>query len=378
MDTGSNMSFSQLNMTFDDLENEAYSDRSFGYFWTTIVEEVVRHVCVSKSFPPQSWGFPGYGPYEQEWAEADIIQLADWVINNRIHSSKQHLTIIFKVKDRSVLSVFRLLVQPVTWAMKDKRKNSIDANAVRLIKEVLKDDFGIVLKVTTPIADPAFEPTVLQLMNLLKQVPQHWTAPASLTRRGTPRVNLPAVFKKPELKVICSEIAQMVPLPASNQMWRAVQNVLPVRVGTQAVQRTESGIEQISKDGDLSEREEEIAKIASKQGVVALDSEDSLEKLGLGGLDKPIIEAIKAFRGSLSGEEEVAMKVVLHHEFSDLPLTLKAQALEVGNAEEIGLILKGLVSKSKKIAIDFSLNDKEMNQVTIMVGKTLLRDGEIW
>jgi len=372
------MSFSQLNMTFDDLENEAYSERSFGYFWTTIVEEVVKHVCVSKSFPPQSWGFPGYGPNEQEWAEADLIQLADWVINNRISSSNQHVTIISKVKDRSVLSVFRLLVQAVTWAIKDKRKNSVDANAVRLIKEILKDDFGIVLKATMPISDPAFEPTVDSLVNLLKQVPQHWTHTTALTRRGTPRVNLPPVFKKPELNVICSDIAQMVPLPASNQIWRAVQSILPVRVGTQAVQRTESGIEQISKVGDISEREEEITKIASKQGVVDPDSEDSLAKLGLGGLAKPIIEAINAFRGSLSGQEEVAMKVVLHPEFSHLPLTLKAQALEVDKAEEIELVLKGLVSKSKKIAIDFSLNDQEMNEVTIMVGKTLLRDGEIW
>jgi hypothetical protein len=378
MDAGSNMSFSQLNMTYDDLENEAYSDRSFGYFWTTMVEEVVRHVCVSKSFPPQSWGFPGYGPNEQEWAEADLIQLADWVINNRITSTNQHLTIISKVKDRSVSSVFRLLVQGVTWAVKDKRKNSVDANAVRLIKEILKDDFGITLKVTMPVSDPAFEPTVSVLVNLLKGVPQHWAHTASMTRRGTPRVNLPPVFKKTELKGVCSDIAKMVPLPASNQIWRAIQQVLPVRVGTQAVQRTESGIEQISKVGDLSEREEEITKIASKQGVVTLDSDDSLEKLGLGSLDKPIIEAINAFRSSLSGEEEVAMKVVMHPEFSHLPLMIKAQALEVDKAEEIELILKGLVSKSKKIAIDFSLNDKEMNEVTIMVGKSLLRDGEIW
>ena len=371
------MSSLQLTMTFEELENEAFSERPFGYFWTTIVEEVVKHVCVSKSFPPQSWGFPGYGPSEQGWAEADLLQLSDWVINNRIAISNQHLTILFKVKDRSVESVFRLLVQPITWAINDKRKNSVDANAVRLIKEILKEDLGIVLKVTTSPSDPSFESTVANLIDLFKKVPQHWDHSNALTRRGTPRVNLPPVFRKSELRVVCDEIAAMSPRPSSNQIWRAIQRVLPARKGTQADQKIESGTEQISHEGDISEREE-ITKISSDQ-IGDSQIPDLAMEIGAGdGLDDSLVQAARAFREVLTGEEEVAMKVVLHPEFSHLPLQQKAQALEVSNAVEIEKILKSLMSKSKKIANDFELNDEEMNEITVFIGKALMRDGEIW
>lgn len=100
------------------------------------------------------------------------------------------------MKDRDVASIFRLLVQPVTWAIKDKRLNSVDGNAVRLIKEILKDEHGIVLKMTTPTSDPTFETTIDKLVVELKKVPQHWDHSSPLTRRGTPRKNLPPVFRK--------------------------------------------------------------------------------------------------------------------------------------------------------------------------------------
>lgn len=371
------MSSPQITMTFVDLESEAYSERPFGYFWTTIIEEVVKHVCMTKSFPPQSWGFPGYGPTEQSWAEADLIQLADWVIKNRVAPSNQHLTILFQVKDSSVESVFRLLVQPVTWAINDRRKNSVDANAVRLIKEILKEDFGITLKVTTSPSDPSFESTVTNLVALLKKVPQHWDHSNALTRRGTPRVNLPPVFRKPELRTVCEEIASMNPRPSSNQVWRAIQGVLPARKGTQADQKLESGTEQISHRGDISEREE-ITKIASEHIGDSQVSDSALEIGSEDGLNVELIQAATVFRQILTGEEEVAMKVVLHPEFSHLPLQQKAQALEVSNAGEIEKILKSLMSKSKKIASDFELDSEEMNQITVFIGRALMRDGEIW
>ena len=113
------MKNSHQNMTFEEIENEASSENSFGYFWTTLVEDVVAYVCKNKSFPPQSWGYSGHGQSELEWSEADLIELADWVIHEKIKKHNQHLTILYQVKDRDVASIFRLLVQPVTWAIKD-------------------------------------------------------------------------------------------------------------------------------------------------------------------------------------------------------------------------------------------------------------------
>ena len=371
------MKNSHQNMTFEEIENEASSENSFGYFWTTLVEDVVAYVCKNKSFPPQSWGYSGHGQSELEWSEADLIELADWVIHEKIKKHNQHLTILYQVKDRDVASIFRLLVQPVTWAIKDKRLNSVDGNAVRLIKEILKDEHDIVLKMTTPTSDPTFETTIDKLVVELKKVPQHWDHSSSLTRRGTPRKNLPPVFRKTELGQICDQIVGMKPIPASNQIWRAVQSVLPAREGTQAGQKKLAGAEYLLSLTQM-DSDDPFTKIASEHIGDSQVSDSALEIGSEDGLNVELIQAATVFRQILTGEEEVAMKVVLHPEFSHLPLQQKAQALEVTNAGEIEKILKSLMSKSKKIASDFELDSEEMNQITVFSGRALMRDGEIW
>ena len=370
-------------MTFQDLELEAHGSKSFGYFWTTLVEEVVVHVCKNKSFPPQGWGYPGYGPSGQDWGEADLIELADFVIQEGIKKSNQHLTILYQIKDQNVESIFRLLIQPVTWAIMGKRQNSVDENAVRLIKEILKDEFGFVPKATTSTSDPSFDQTVTKMVGVLKDVPQHWTHTAPLTRRGTPRKNLPPVFKKDELKPFCDFVVQLIPLPSSNQIWRAVQKVLPARPGTQAAQNLIAGAERISPNQDLSEFQDLsedliLTKIASNQGEE--------EILGLNLRDDPhetelraeLVEAYNAFRKNLTGEEEEAIMVIMNPEFTYLPQSLKAEAFGVVDLNSITPFLTSLKEKSKALATDYELSEEDCNELLIQVAKSIEQDRNIW
>jgi hypothetical protein len=371
------MLINSTGMTFQDLELEAHGSKSFGYFWTTLVEEVVVHVCKNKSFPPQGWGYPGYGPSEQNWGEADLIELADFVIQEGIKKSNQHLTILYQIKDQNVESIFRLLIQPVTWAIMGKRQNSVDENAVRLIKEILKDEFSFVPKATTSASDPSFDQTVTKMVGVLKDVPQHWTHTAPLTRRGTPRKNLPPVFKKDELRPFCDFVAQLTPLPSSNQIWRAVQNVLPAKQGTQAAQKLIAGSERISPNQDLSE-DPVLTKIASNQ----------VEEGNLGSnlrhdpretdLRADLVEAYTAFKKNLTGEEEETIMVIMNPEFTHLPQSLKAEALGVVDLNSITPSLVSLKEKSKALATDYELNEEDCNELLIHVAKSIELDRNIW
>jgi hypothetical protein len=371
------MKSSQLGFTFEDVEIETNSEKSFGYFWTTLVEEVVKYVCKNKSFPPQSWGYSGHGQSELEWFEADLIELADWVIHEKIKKSNQHLTILYQVKDREVASIFRLLVQPVIWAIKDKRLNSVDGNAVRLIKEILKDEHEIVLKMTTSTSDPSFEQTIQELVNELKKVPQHWDHSSPLTRRGTPRKNLPPVFRKAELGQFCGYIAGMKPLPASNQIWKAVQSVLPEREGTQAGQKKTAGAEHLLSLGQI-ESEDPFTKIASKQherdmSSVSLDDYGQESELhqGLGVI-------AEEFRKRLTADEERVMLAIMHPDFPHLPQAVKAEALGVNDVNSQKAILNSLKEKSQSIGSEFNLSEEKCNQALIMVAKAIAHDTEVW
>jgi hypothetical protein len=369
------MKSSYHEFTFEDVEIETNSDKSFGYFWTTLVEDVVAHVCRSKSFPPQSWGYPGHGQSELEWSEADLIELADWVIHEKIKRSNQHLTIFYQVKDRDVASIFRLLVQPVIWAIKDKRLNSVDGNAVRLVKEILKDEHGIVLKMTTPTSDPSFGSTVDKLVHELKKVPQHWSHTSPLTRRGTPRKNLPPVFRKAELEQLCRQITEMSPIPASNQIWRAFQTVLPAREGTQAGQKKVAGTEHLLSLSQM-EAEDPFTKIASEH------DERNISPSAPYGQDaepdQELMLAAEEFRRRLTAEEEKVMLVIMHPDFMHLPQAVKAEALGVDDLISQKKILNSLKEKSQILGSEFNLSDDKCNQTLIMVANGISRDYEVW
>lgn len=371
------MLINSTGMTFQDLELEAKSTKSFGYFWTTLVEEVVVYVCKNKSFPPQGWGYPGYGSSEQDWAEADLIELADFVIHEGIKKSNQHLTILYQIKDLKVESIFRLLIQPVTWAIMGKRQNSVDENAVRMVKEILKDEFNFVLKSTTPSSDPTFDQTIAKMVGVLKDVPQNWSHTAPLTRRGTPRKNLPPVFRKYELRPFCDFVTQMSPLPSSNQIWRAVQSVLPVRAGTQASQKMVAGSEQISRIQDLSE-DASLTKIASTESRESNPGASSGTYLGVGELGAHLLGAFNEFRGNLTGEEEETIMVIMNPEFNHLPQSLKAEALGVRDLNSIKPALNSLKEKSRTIAIDFDLSEEDCNELLMQVARTIALDRNIW
>ena len=368
---------SKLSMTFEEIESEASSEKSFGYFWTTLVEEVVAHVCQNKSFPPQSWGYSGHGQSELEWSEADIIELADWVINEKIKKHNQHLTILYQVKDREVESIFRLLIQPVTWAIKDKRLNSVDGNAVRLIKEILKDEYGVVLKMTTPTSDPTFDTTIENLVVELKKVPQHWDHSSPLTRRGTPRKNLPPVFRKTELGHVCGQIVGMKPMPASNQIWRAVQSVLPAREGTQAGQRKVAGAEHLLNLREM-ESEDPFTKIASEQDERNANPGESEDYGQVWESDQRLMLVAEEIRKRLTADEERVMLVIMHPDFTHLPQAVKAEALGAVDLMSQKTILNSLKEKSQEIGTEFNLTDEACNTALKMVANAISRDNEVW
>lgn len=369
------MKSGHFDFTFEDIEEESNSEKSFGYFWTTLVEDVVTYVCKSKSLPPQSWGYPGHGQSGLDWSEADLIELADWVIHEKIKRTNQHLTILYQVKDRDVASIFRLLVQPVFWAIKDKRFNSVDGNAVRLVKEILKDQHGIVLKLTTPISDPSFESTIDTMVHELKKVPQHWSHTTPLTRRGTPRKNLPPVFRKAELEQLCRHIKDMNPIPASNQLWRAFQTVLPAREGTQAGQKKVAGTERLLSLSQM-EAEDPFTKIASEhveRNISHIESygQDSEP-------DQELILAAVEFRRRLTAEEEQVMLVIMHPDFMHLPQAVKAEALGADDLNSQKRILNSLKAKSQALGSEFNLTDEKCNQTLILVANAISRDYEAW
>ena len=371
------MKNSQQSMTYEEIEAEAHSEKSFGYFWTTLVEEVVAYVCKNKSFPPQSWGYSGHGNSELEWSEADLIELADWVIHEKIKKHNQHLTILYQVKDREVASIFRLLVQPVTWAIKDKRLNSVDGNAVRLIKEILKDDHDVVLKLTTPTSDPTFDMTIDKLVVELKKVPQHWDHSSRLTRRGTPRKNLPPVFRKTELEPLCGLIVGMTPIPASNQIWRAIQAVLPAREGTQAGQKKVAGAEHLLSLSQM-EHEDPFTKIASEQDERNLRVEASDDE-GHGSESEHRLSLVtQEFRKRLTAEEERVMLVIMHPDFTHLPQAVQAEALGSIDLSSQKTILNSLKEKSQALGKEFNLSDENCNTVIRMVASEISRDNAVW
>lgn len=372
------MKNSHQNMTFEEIENEASSENSFGYFWTTLVEGVVAYVCKNKSFPPQSWGYSGHGQSELEWSEADLIELADWVIHEKIKKHNQHLTILYQVKDRDVASIFRLLVQPVTWAIKDKRLNSVDGNAVRLIKEILKDEHDIVLKMTTPTSDPTFETTIDKLVVELKKVPQHWDYSSPLTRRGTPRKNLPPVFRKTELGQICDQIVGMKPIPASNQIWRAVQSVLPAHEGTQAGQKKGAGAEHLLSLIQMESDDDPFTKIASEQDKRNANL-GGADDYGQGSeSDHRLRLVAEEFRKRLTADEERVMLLIMHPDFTHLPQAVKAEALGAVDLMSQKAILNSLKEKSQAIGTEFNLTDENCNTALKLAANAISRESEVW
>lgn len=353
--------------TFEDLESEAYSTRSIGYCWTSVIEEAVKSTLKSKKYPPDGWGYPGYGPSGLEWGEDAIAEITDWIVENKFKIKNEHYSALAKNVDRTVDGVYGLILRTVAWAVQDRRKNSIDGNAVRLIKEILKDEHEIVLKAVMSEADANYETIVKNLTQEMKKVPQNWSNVAELTKRGTPRKNLPVVFKKADLSPVCAVIAQMDPLPASNQIWRSIQNVLPAREGTQAGNRLDAGKENLAKDESFwtKEAENKISSNTSEQEELA-ERENALSG------------PIQAFKARISGKGEAALTVGLHPDFGNLPLGAKLEAVQVSNEDELAAVFKELSTISVEIAKEFNVDQSDINFVIAYVGKSLLAEREVW
>lgn len=353
--------------TFNDLETEAYSLESIGYCWTTVIEEAVKSTLKSRKYPPDGWGYPGYGPTGLEWGSDAIEEITDWIVEAKFKTKKEHLAALAKNIDGTVDGVYGLILRTVAWAIQDRRKNSVDGNAVRLIKEILKTEYGVVLKASISEADMSYQSTVDALTQEMKKVPQNWNHVAEMTKRGTPRKNLPVVFKKQDLRDICSVIAAMDPLPASNQIWKSIQSVLPIREGTQAGNRANSGRETTVADGSFWAQDAEN-KMSSNQ------NEANEEISSEGSLEGPI----QAFRTRISGKGEAALVIGLHPDFATLPLSSKLEAVQVESEAELRTIFTELSSLSVEIAREFDLDQVDIDTVISLTGRALLSEREVW
>ena len=234
------------------------------------------------------------------------------------------------------------------------------------------------LKMTTPTSDPTFETTIDKLVVELKKVPQHWDHSSPLTRRGTPRKNLPPVFRKTELGQICDQIVGMKPIPASNQIWRAVQSVLPAHEGTQAGQKKGAGAEYLLSLIQMESDDDPFTKIASEQDKrnVNLGGADDY---GQGSeSDHRLRLVAEEFRKRLTADEERVMLLIMHPDFTHLPQAVKAEALGAVDLMSQKAILNSLKEKSQAIGTEFNLTDENCNTALKLAANAISRESEVW
>ena len=368
-------------ITYQDLEDEAQSDVCVGYFWTTLIEELVGKICVDKQYIPQHWGYMGYGLSESEWGESDISDLASIIIDKKLKVNKEHKLVLIKCKTKSVSSVTRMFAKSILWAINDERDNSYNANFVRLIKKTLKSEFNIVLKEKASIMGNEFELLVKDLITILKSVPQNWKHDLPMTRRGTPRKNLLPIYKTADLVEPCRLMATLNPLPSSQHLWKAIESVLPLKHHTQTAQRIWVGsvgsLESLTdnKDSDSTEvsYKAESTKIPSADiGGVIRGSDTGLEANSEYEMAESVRGAKMKLREMLTGQEEAAFPIIfLNDGFSQLDDNERADALNLESSSLVKPLLEEILSKCKEISKEFNLDSNDRNYLYINLAKEL-------
>ena len=368
-------------ITYQDLEDEANSDICVGYFWTTLIEDIVGRICINKQYIPQHWGYMGYGLSESEWGETDIINLASIIIDKKLKANKEHKLVLTKCKTKSVESVTRMFARSILWAINDERDNSYNANFVRLIKKTLKSEFNVVLKERASIMGNEFELLVKNLITILKSVPQNWKHDLPITRRGTPRKNLLPIYKTADLVEPCRSMASLNPLPTSQHLWKAIESVLPVKPHTQTAQRIWVGsvgsLEPLTqnKDSDSTEMTHKAhsTKIPSTDisGVIR-DSDIALKADSDYEMAESVRGAKMKLREMLTGQEEAAFPIIfLNEDFSQLDDNERADALKLESSSLVKPLLEEIFSKCTEISKEFNLDSNDRNYLYINLAREL-------
>jgi len=368
-------------ITYQDLEDEANSDICVGYFWTTLIEDIVGRICINKQYIPQHWGYMGYGLSESEWGETDIINLASIIIDKKLKANKEHKLVLTKCKTKSVESVTRMFVRSILWAINDERDNSYNANFVRLIKKTLKSEFNVVLKERASNMGNEFELLVKNLITILKSVPQNWKHDLPMTRRGTPRKNLLPIYKTADLVEPCRSMASLNPLPTSQHLWKAIESVLPVKPHTQTAQRIWVGsvgsLEPLTqnKDSDSTEMTHKAhsTKIPSTDisGVIR-DSDIALKADSDYEMAESVRGAKMKLREMLTGQEEAAFPIIfLNEDFSQLDDNERADALKLESSSLVKPLLEEIFSKCTEISKEFNLDSNDRNYLYINLAREL-------
>jgi hypothetical protein len=169
----------------------------------------------------------------------------------------------------------------------------------------------------------------------------------------------------------------MTPIPASNQIWRAIQSVLPAREGTQAGQKKVAGAEHLLSLSQM-ESEDPFTKIASEQDERNLRVEASDDE-GHGSESEHRLSLVtQEFRKRLTAEEERVMLVIMHPDFTHLPQAVQAEALGSIDLLSQKTILNSLKEKSRVIGEEFNLSDENCNTIIRMVASDISRDSAVW